>query len=335
MAGSAAKLQLRIARRVLKTPRPLLNVLLSRRRYTYRGAELDPTAHVMLGLMRRAGRREVHELDPPTARRAIATMNAPFEVERVECATEDITLDGIPARVFRGGRADAPGMLFFHGGGFVVSSVETYDPICRFVAATARATVVSVDYRLAPEHPYPAGHDDARRAFDAIAGGAVEASKWMVAGDSAGGTLAAIAAQHAKDSGASVAFQYLVYPATDLVHDTPSIRELSDGGYLLTRELMAWFGRHLSVGEARSTDRASPGRREDCSGLCPAKIVTAGFDPLCDEAIAYAERLRAAGVPVEHRHYPTMIHGFLSYAALFPQGREVLEDMAAALRDLT
>lgn len=335
MAGSAAKLQLRVARRILRTPRPILAALLAGRRKTYRGAELDPTAHLMLGMLRRSGRREVHELGLPAARRAVAVMSAPFEVEHVECATEDVSLDGIPARIYRGGSSEAPAMLFFHGGGFVVSSVDTYDRVCRYIAATARATVVSVDYRLAPEHPYPAGHDDARRALEVATGGAVSASKWMVAGDSAGGTLAAIAAQHAHDRGIDLAFQYLVYPATDLVHDTDSIRELRDGGYLLTRELMAWFGDQLKVGDARTTDRASPGRREDCSGLCQTKIVTAGFDPLSDEAIAYVERLRAAGVRVEHTHYASSIHGFVSFAALFPEGREVLDDMARTLRGLS
>ncbi len=338
MSRLADQLQLQLAQRVLGLPPTLLDVLLATRRKTYRSATLDPTAHLMFGLFKRSGRAGLHEMEPPRARQAFATLGGPFEVEHVEVPIADTTLAELPVRLYRGGSADAPAMLFFHGGGFVVGSIQTYDRVCRYIAKASRATVVSVEYRLAPEHPYPAAHLDARRVLDAALAGAPaigEPSAWMVAGDSAGGNLAASAAQHAQEVGAPLSFQYLVYPATDLLHETQSFRDLPSMDLLLGSDLLEWFGRHLVDDRERVRDpMASPLRRDDLTGLCATKIVTAGFDPLWDEGEAYAKRLREAKVDVAHQHYPTMFHGFMSFAALFPEGRALLEDMARTLRDL-
>ena len=237
------------------------------------------------------------------------------------------------------GQGPFAGLIYFHGGGFVVGSLTSHDHLCRALTNAADVAVVSVDYRLAPEHPFPAAVDDAVAAVSWLAEPSnaealgIDPERLAVGGDSAGGNLAAVVALRARDRGGpALAFQLLLYPVVDYDLDTPSYREHADG-YLLTRAAMAWYWDQYVPDPARRADPdASPLRGPDLSGLPPALVVTAGFDVLRDEGEAYARRLEEAGVPIRVAHYPGMIHGFLRRHALFDQGKVALGEIADALK---
>lgn len=247
----------------------------------------------------------------------------------------------IPVRVYTPDvQWPAPGVVFFHGGGWVVCDLETHDVICRGLARRAGAIVVSVDYRLAPEHKFPAGLDDCFAATRWVAENAkdlgIDPSRLAVAGDSAGGNLATVVAILARDAGGpKLALQCLVYPVTDLSSlDTPSYREFAEG-YDLSQVKMDWFrGLYLSQPEDRFSWQASPLLAADLSGLPPAVVIIAECDPLRDEGEAYARRLEQAGVPVRLIWYPGMIHPFFAMQGRVRQAREALEEVAAAVRGL-
>jgi len=233
-----------------------------------------------------------------------------------------------------GGRR-LPGLVFFHGGGWVVGDLETHDHVCRYVAAGAGAVVIAVDYRLAPEQCFPAAFDDALAATRWIAGQADELAldplRLAVGGDSAGGNLAAAVALALRNE-LALRLQVLLYPAVDLIADNASLRD-NARGYLLTTAAMAQFIEwYVPDPAARSDWRASPLHATSHAGVAPAFIVTAGYDPLRDEAIAYAALLTEAGVDVEHRHYPDMIHGFARMGGRIDAGIAALDHSAAALR---
>ena len=258
-------------------------------------------------------------------------------------SVEDLEVPGpdgpLPVRVYRpdGAAVPAPVVVFFHGGGWVLGSIATHDATCRGLANRTGAVYVSVDYRLAPEHPYPAAPEDCYAATCWVADHAadlgVDPGRLAVAGDSAGGNLAAVVCQMARDrSGPAIAFQFLIYPATDLDLDRwPSMEENADGP-LLTREGMDWFARHY-VGTLPFTGDpyAAPIRAADLSGLPPAYLATAGHDPLRDEGAGYAEALAAAGVTVGYDNFATMIHGFVGFADVVPAAGEARDRIAAAL----
>lgn len=253
--------------------------------------------------------------------------------------TVDHEIAGVPCRVHRpaGDGSARPIVVLFHGGGFTIGTATEFDPIGARVAAEADAIVVVPDYRLAPEHPFPAAVDDAWAVLrwcgehaEALGG---DPTRLAVMGDSAGGNLAAVSALLARDAGGPrLALQALVYPVTDARADTASIRENGEG-YLLTAAHMAYFLDCYLRGGADPGDwRVSPLRADDLAGVAPAVVLTAGYDPLRDEGDAYAERLAAAGVPVEHLRYPGMIHGFFGLGAAFDDGAAALSVVAAALR---
>jgi acetyl esterase len=261
-----------------------------------------------------------------------------------DAETKDLRIPGpageIPVRVYRplgtGGTA-LPVLVWFHGGGFVIGSVQESDSDCRRLAVEAGLVVVSVEYRLAPEHPFPAGPDDCYAATRWVAAHAAElgadASRLAVGGDSAGGNLAAVVALMARERGGPrILFQLLVYPVTDLVSmETPSHHE-NAVGYFLTRSSMLWF-REAYVPDAtgRTDVRVSPLHAKELAGLPPALVITAEFDPLRDEGELYADRLRGAGVPVTKTRYDGMIHGFFSMSAFLEGGRRAMEDSVRAL----
>jgi acetyl esterase len=230
-----------------------------------------------------------------------------------------------------------PGLVFFHGGGFVLGDLDTHDGLCRVLANESGFRVVSVDYRLAPEHPFPAAVDDCLAATKWVSASAgelgIDAKRLAVGGDSAGGNLAAVVSQLARSSGPEIAFQLLIYPVAQLgAPETPSMRENAKG-YFLERESMDWFTRLYCHDAAHRSDaRLSPLLAKDLSGLPPAYVVTAGFDPLRDEGKAYADKLDAAGVPVTYVNYPGMIHGFFSMRSVVPKAREAVAAAAAAVR---
>ncbi len=262
--------------------------------------------------------------------------------------TRDVSIQGdgvtVPARVYwpRGWQENGPPrpvIVYYHGGGFVVGSVDLFDPLSRSLANVTEAIVVSVDYRLAPEHPWPAAVKDAYSAVRWVARNAGELgadpSRLLVGGDSAGGNLAAVTALKARNEGGPpIAGQILYYPGTDLGEtDYDSVGKFSDG-YGLSSQAMAGFSRaYLGHVDDKSRPYISPIYADSHRGLPPALVVTAGFDPLTGSARAYAETLRESGVPVTERHYEGMIHGFLSIG-LFHQQREALEATGNFVRDL-
>jgi acetyl esterase len=274
--------------------------------------------------------------------RARATfLAAPEQV----AACVDRTLPGpageIPVRIYRpqGSAAGAPlpALVFFHGGGWVFGNLDSHDSLCRALANRARCAVVAVDYRLAPENRFPAAFEDALAALRGVARLGrelgIDGTRLAAAGDSAGGNLVAVAAIEFRDSGGPrLALQVLLYPVTDLAMDMPSYQRLGQG-YMLTRERMLFF-RNAYLRDARDIEdwRASPLKARDLSRLPPALIVTASHDPLIDEAKAYADRLAAAGVPVDYRCYEGVIHGFLTMAGKIDAGKTGIDEIAAALR---
>ena len=250
----------------------------------------------------------------------------------------DLDADGVPVRVYRPTpELDLPVIVYFHGGGWTIGSVEHFDLITRQIANASGAIVVSVDYRLAPEYPFPTPLDDCWRALVWTAKNAAEfggdGARIAVMGDSAGGNLAAVCALLARDAGApDIALQVLVYPVVDCEFDTPSYLE-NGSGYLLTADDMHWFfSCYLGDGADPTDWRISPHRSADLRGVAPAVVITAEYDPLRDEGQAYARRLEGAGVSVTHIPYDGMIHAFFGLSAAFDASRDALQRVSAELR---
>jgi acetyl esterase len=240
------------------------------------------------------------------------------------------------APVAAGGEA-LPTLVYYHGGGYVIGDLETHDGLCRMFANEAAVRVIAVDYRLAPEHKFPAAVDDAYAALTWIEAHAaelgVDANRLAVGGDSAGGCLAAVVSQIAKEkAGPKIAFQMLLFPVTQIGSDTRSMRENASGFFLEKATLDWFFGHYLEKGADTNDARMSPLLATDLSGLPPAYVMVAGFDPLHDEGVAYAEKLRAAGVPVAVADYPHLVHVFIYLQAVLPQAGEAVRAASAALR---
>jgi len=241
-----------------------------------------------------------------------------------------LTPGGVPIRAYRpAGVAKTevlPALVFFHGGGWTIGDLDTHDPLCRSLASGARCEVFSVEYRLAPEAPFPAAVEDCIAATEFVL---KQSSVIAVGGDSAGGNLAAVVALTLKEK---IAFQLLIYPATDQSMASESLKRNGEG-YLLTRAMMEKFRAHYLP---RPTDwldwRASPALAKSHAGLPPALVLTAGFDPLRDEGRQYAELLARAGVEVEYRNYPDMIHGFILMGGVLDTANAAVEECCAALR---
>ena len=260
----------------------------------------------------------------------------PQDVARIE--DREIPGPGGPIqlRLYSAGGQRTPVVVYFHGGGWVIGNIGTHDGLCRALANATGYTVVSVEYRMAPEHPFPAAADDCYAATAWVAEHAdelgVDALRLSVAGDSAGGNLATVVPLMARDRGGpAIACQVLIYPATDLDFERPSYCD-NESGFLLSRDSMRYFWKlYLNGDEAASNPYAVP-MRADVAGLPPAIVITAGYDPLCDDGKAYADKLEAAGVPVVLRHYHDMIHGFLRHLGPFDRAREGLAKLADDLQ---
>jgi acetyl esterase len=303
---------------------------------------LDPQARAVLDAMASMNLPDVSTLSPFEARLLSAQRRArlpPGPDARVEDALAASEHGAVPIRIYKPLAAGEPlpVLMWFHGGGFVLGGVKECDAEGRDLATRTGCAVVSVDYRLAPEHPFPAAPDDCFAAtkwvFDHATELAVDASRIAVGGDSAGGSLAAAVALMARDRGGpALVFQLLVYPVTDQVSlETKSHLENAEG-YFLTRRAIFWFRDHYvpKVGDRRSP-YASPLHAESLEGLPPALVITAEYDPLRDEGEAYAARLERAGVRVVMRRYDGMIHGFFSLGSLLDQGKTAMADAASAL----
>ena len=312
------------------------------------GQTLASDVHALIRLAEFAGTRSYTNGLPPAEARILNRQGAQASEWRPKipmARVEDLripTAEGqIGARFYLPGGlpggAPPPLLVFFHAGGFVIGDLETHDGVCRFIAAAAGVAVLSVDYRLAPEHPFPAAIEDAWAAFTWAAANAaelgVDPARIAVGGDSAGGNLAAVVCLRGKAEGGPLpAFQLLIYPVTDSADD-PRSRLLFADGFLLTKEDMDRF-EHFYVGPGSDINdpRISILKAPDLSGLPPAYVTTAGFDPLRDEGEAYAIRMREEGTKVAIRRHPGLIHGFANQAAVSRSSRGAMLELAGALR---
>lgn len=308
---------------------------------------LDRDAERVLEMVRLSGRPPYETLTPSEARSlflAAREVLAPDPPPVAEIREQSAPGQGgaeIPCRLYRGATAPSgealPGLVYFHGGGWVIGDLDTHDSLCRHLANAARCVVVAVDYRLAPEHKFPAAVEDCFAATawvgEAAAALGIDRERLAVGGDSAGGNLAAAVSLMARDWGAPrLCLQALLYPAVDCGMTHPSHQRFAEG-YLLTRPTMRWFYGHYLRGPADVEDwRASPLRASDLAGIAPAFVLTAGNDVLCDEGEAYARRLQHAGIPVQLRHFPDQIHGFLTMGKIVQAASPALDEIAAALR---
>ena len=303
---------------------------------------VHPEAQQLLAALEELEQPPMEEQTVPAARAAtagfLALQGDPVPVASVTDRTVPGPAGEIPVRVYTpAGEGPLPVVLFFHGGGWVIGDLEIVDRPCRQLADAAGAIVVSVDYRLAPEHVYPAAFDDCYAATAWVAEHAGEigadAGRLAVAGDSAGGNLAAAVSLAARDRGGpAIAAQLLIYPVTDFSFGTPSYTENRDG-YILTRSSMIWFWAHyLGAQELDKDPYACPLRADSLAGLPAAYVATSEFDPLRDEGEAYAAALEQAGVPVTAKRFDGQLHGFLWMLAAIPSAAGVLDDMVAVLR---
>jgi acetyl esterase len=299
---------------------------------------VNPQAQQFLDGMAAAGLPPFWELTPGEVRAgsaAITEMIGPGpDVAEVRDISIPSQAGGIPARVYSP-VPDPPGtVVYYHGGGWVVGSIDGWDAVCRALAVASGCDLVSVDYRLAPEHRFPAAADDAYDALAWVASSLAGGRPIAVAGDSAGGNLAAVAALRARDSGGpALAMQVLVYPVADHDMDRASYRKYDGREFLVNKRDMIWFWDHYAPDlAARSNPYASPLRATDLSGLPPAYVITAEHDPLRDEGFAYADRLRDARVPVEHRHYGSQIHGFFTMVNIMDDADKSVAEAGAAIR---
>src|SRR5215468_7299404 len=305
---------------------------------------LDAQAQAFLEQLAATGAPPLHELSVAEARQVmVALFGTQGDPEPVGAVAER-TIPGaggeMPARIYMPyGTGPFPVLVYFHGGGWVIGDLEAYDATCRALTNAAGCLVVAMEYRLAPEHKFPAAPEDCYAATCWVAANAAaiggDPRRIAVGGDSAGGNLAAVVAQRARDRGGpTLVYQLLVYPVTNYGYDTTSYRENADG-YLLTRDAMVWFWNHyLRSATDGDNPLASPLRANDLRGLPPAMVLTAEFDPLRDEGEAYAMRLQEAGVPVTLKRYAGAIHGFFSLGAVLDQGKQAMADAAAALRTI-
>lgn len=304
---------------------------------------LDPESQAFLDMLQAANLPPYENSTVAEARErmnAIAMLELPAEpVTEVHNLTIPGPHGNIPIRVYSPSSGAAqPTVVYFHGGGWVIGSLDSHDRLCRSLANASGFKVISVDYRLAPEHKYPAAVDDAEAAFHYIRAHAsdfgIDPAQLYVGGDSAGGNLSAVVCQRAFDNGMPLpAGQVLIYPATGHHHETASKKEFANG-FLLTAGAMDWFaGHYLSSGAQLRDPSVSPFFAQNTSGLPPTFVLTAEYDPLRDEGEAYAVKLQESGVSVLLRRYDGMIHGFIQISAMIRAARTAILDISEWLRN--
>jgi acetyl esterase len=313
---------------------------------------LDKEAEAFLAAVKAANRPEYAALGADGARKLYKETRGAVTPEPPEMSEIDnIAAPGphgpIPLRYYRPAGVDRrepiPVLVFYHGGGWVIGDLDTHDVACRLICNEARCAVVSVDYRMGPEHKFPAAVEDAYAAAHWVAGEGkslrIDTSKLAVGGDSAGGNLAAVVGLMARgkrkdgdETAPKIAYQVLIYPATDMHMTTPSHARFGEG-HLLTRASMDWFQAQYLNGPADREDwRASPLLAKSLAGLPPAYVIVAGNDPLRDEGEAYAMALKQAGVPVVFREFPGQIHGFIVMGKMIPQAGQAIAEIGTALK---
>jgi len=304
---------------------------------------LDPQTQAYLDQMASLNMPPLSAFAPDVIREGIAAQYANAPAGEPVANVENRTIPGpageIPVRIYTPeGSGPFPLLVFFHGGGWVICTLDTHDGQCRSLANGAGCIVVSVDYRLAPEHKFPAAPEDCYAATLWVAEHATElngdASRLAIGGDSAGGNLTAVVAQMARDhNGPHLVFQLMIYPATDFTAQTPS-KTANAEGYFLTLDDMNWFENHYLRNKAdRLNPLASPLLAKNLSNLPPALILTAEYDPLRDEGELYGQRLQEAGVPVVVRRYDGLIHGFFGMALIVDEARRSVAETSLTLRE--
>ena len=305
---------------------------------------LDPLVKAFLDKAAAIPRPKPWEMPAAMARQAFAAMmklTGPKDVAvgRIENFIIPGPAGPIRARAYAPIAAVGPqaALIYFHGGGFVVGGLESHDGLCRLLVAEGGFKVIAVDYRLAPEHPYPAAVDDAWAAFQWIEANAadlgVDGGRIAVGGDSAGGMLAAIVTQLARGKAKPrIAYQLLLFPNTQVGTETSSLNEFAVGYFLERRTIEFFNSLYLPPGTDRNTPKVSPLRAKDFSGLPPAYVMLSGYDPLHDEGLAYAEKLKAAGVKVSIADYAGMVHCFIYLQTVLPEAHEAVAKAARAVK---
>lgn len=293
--------------------------------------------------MARAGHPPLDRMTPDEAKASYEKGAGVLEVPKPELARiQDFSIaarDGfaMPARLYAPSAEVLPVLVYFHGGGFTVGNIRTHDTLCRVLSSRSGCAVVSLDYRLAPAHKFPTASNDAWDAFEFIARqGAslgLDPSRMAVGGDSAGGTLAAVCAVLARDAGLPLALQMLIYPGTTAHQDTDSHRRHADGPLLTKAMIDFFFAQYVRTPADRDDWRFAPLLADDVDGVAPAWICLAECDPVVDEGIAYADKLRAAGVPVDLEIYRGVIHEFIKMGRAIPEALQAQDDAAKALRE--
>lgn len=344
MAAQSTKFQRGFMTSLLTMPEPMLRLMSGWKRVLIDGNVLDASTQAMLAMAKRAQAPFTAAVSPAEMRAEYRRTAALLSIEpdhsvRAEDLRMETPVGVIPARLYTPPNAGAcdPALVYYHGGGWVIGDLEVFDGPCRQMAREAGVKVISVDYRLAPEHRFPAAVEDAVAAFRFVRQHAerlgIDGRRIAVGGDSAGGNLAAVVAQETKRAGEpGPAFQWLLYPGVDMVDRYPSNTYFADG-FFLTQPMMEWFQAHYVAASQDPADpRLSPLRAPSLEGLPPAHVVTAGFDPLRDQGKAYYEALRKAGVPASYECESALIHGFINLGAL-PVMRAAASRAIARLRD--
>ena len=328
---------------VARGPAPVAALMYAGRRLQRDGFTLDAKAQLVCDAVNSLRTKTIWETSPELARTQFERVidlfgEVPQPVEHVEDRIIAGPAGDMIVRLYTplAAKSPLPIFVYYHGGGFVQGSLRSYDSTCRHLANAMGAIVVVPDYRLAPEGKFPAAVEDCLAATRWAAEHAEEfggdAGRLAVGGDSAGGNLTAVITQECRNGdGPKIAYQVLIYPMLDWSCATKSFELFGAAGLFLTQERITWYAQHLFAEETESEAvRASPGKTADLSGLPPALVITAGFDPLRDEGRQYAERLTEAGVSVEFREYESMVHGFAFMAGAFPQGIELLDRIGRA-----
>ena len=333
-----------VLRSLPKIPKPVKRLLTGRRSITIDGNTLDTTLQLMLAAQRSAGLDGlVASQDVPVARQELRKLAAIVDGD-ISVGVKDMSIPG-PAGAIRARhylpvntRGTEPLLVFFHGGGFVLGDLDTHDGLCRLLCRDAGVHVLSIDYRLAPEHKAPAAGQDCyaayRWALEHAAELGADPARIAVGGDSAGGNLAAVVSLQARNDGVQLpALQLLIYPVVDFNSETRSKTLFADG-FFLTKKDMDWFqAQYLEGAPIDEADpQVAPLLVEDLSGLPPALLLTGGFDPLRDEGNQYAAKLAAAGVPVDHRQYGSLVHGFANFFPLGGGSATATADIVSALK---
>lgn len=306
-------------------------------------ALLTPAMHSVLDRIARAAQVPLHALTPQQARAAYELGAGVLEIaspklQRVESFTIPAR-DGfdLPVRLYAPSSEQLPVLIYFHGGGFTIGSLATHDVLCRTLSQLAHCAVLSVDYRLAPEHKFPVAHNDAWDAVQWVArqGESVglDASRIALGGDSAGGTLAAACALQARDAALPLALQLLFYPGCTAHQDTPSHKTFAHGFVLEEPHITYFFNHYLRTVADRNDWRFSPLNAPDAEGVAPAWFGLAECDPLVDEGVLYADKLRAAGVPVDLEIYRGVVHEFIKMGRAIPEAHRAHADAARALKN--